>query len=42
MAKVLDCDLEGDEFELQSHYYAHFWTNTLGNGMKPLILPAIC
>ena len=24
MAKVLDCDLEASEFELQSRYYVHF------------------
>ena len=28
------------EFELQSLYYVHFWTNTLGKGMNPLIHPA--
>ena len=29
MAKVLDWNFEVSEFELQSHCYAHFWTNTL-------------
>ena len=29
------------EFELQSHYYIHFQTNTLGKGMNPLILPGM-
>ena len=29
------------EFELQSRYYVHFRTNTLGEGMNPLILPAM-
>ena len=28
------------EFELQSPDNAHFWTNTLGKGMNPLILPS--
>ena len=30
MAKVLDCSFEVNEFELQSLYYVHFWTNTFG------------
>ncbi len=25
------------EFELQSRYYVHFWTNTLGKGMNAQI-----
>ena len=29
VAKILDCDLEVSEFELQSCYYVHFQTNTL-------------
>ena len=29
------------EFELQSRYYVHFWANTLGKGMNPLIIPAM-
>ena len=29
------------EFELQSRYYIHFQTNTLGKGMNPLILPSM-
>ena len=37
MANVLDCDIVENEFKLQSHYCFHFWTNTLGKGMKPLI-----
>ena len=40
IAKVLDCDLEESEFELQSYYYVYFRTNTLRKGMNPLILPA--
>ena len=41
MVKVMDCGIIVSEFVLQSCYYVHFWTNTLGNGMNPLILPAI-
>ena len=37
-AKVLDCDMEEREFELQSGYCVHFWTNALGKSMRPLIL----
>ena len=29
------------EFELQSRYYIHFQTNTLGKGMNPLIPQAM-
>ena len=36
MAKVQDYGLEVNEFELQSHYYIQFQTNTLGKGMNPL------
>ena len=41
MVKVMDCGIVISEFELQSRYYVHFRTNTLGKGMNPLILPAI-
>ena len=37
MTKVLDYSLEVNEFELQSHNYIHFWTNTLGKSMNILI-----
>ena len=36
MANVLDSD-----FEVQSRYYVHFRTNTLGKNMNLLILPAM-
>ena len=39
--KSLDCKNVVSEFELQSRYYVHFRTNTLGGGMTPLILPAM-
>ena len=35
VANVLDCDIVKSEFELQSRYYVHFLTNTLGKGMNP-------
>ena len=31
-AKVLACGLTVSEFELQSFYYVHFPTNTVGKG----------
>ena len=37
-AKVLHCALEVTEFKLQSCYYVHFQTNTLGKGMNLFIL----
>ena len=41
MVKVMDCGIVVSEFVLQSCYYVHFWANTLGKGMNPLILPAM-
>ena len=41
MVKAMDCGIVVSEFVLQSHYYVHFWANTLGKGMNPLILPAM-
>ena len=37
MTEVLNSGLEVSEFELFSRYYVHFWTNTPGKGMNPLI-----
>ena len=34
VANMLDWDVVS-EFELQSHYYVYFQTNTLGKGMNP-------
>ena len=31
VVNVLDCDIVVSKFELQSRYYIHFCTNTLGN-----------
>ena len=41
VVKAMDCGIIESEFELQSRYNIHFWTNTLGKGMNPLILPAM-
>ena len=38
---MLDCNIVVSEFELQSHYYMHFLTNSLRKGMNLLIPPAI-
>ena len=38
---VLDSNLEVNEFELQSHYYVHFQTNTFAKGINPLY-PLCC
>ena len=39
IAKVLDSDLKMSKFKLQSCYYVHFWTNTLGKDMTLLTQP---
>ena len=40
MVKELDCDLEVSDFKLQSCYYVHFQTNTLGGKVwTPLSTP---
>ena len=36
VANVLDFDIVVNEFELQSRYYVHFRTNTLGKDINPL------
>ena len=41
MVKAMDCGILISEFVLQSRYYVPFRTNTLGKGMKPLILPTM-
>ena len=41
MVKALACGIVVCEFELQSHYYVHFWINIFGKGMNPLIVPAM-
>ena len=39
--KTMDCGIVVSEFVLQSCYYVHFRANILGEGMNPLILPAM-
>ena len=41
MVKAMVSEIVTREFELQSRYYVHFRTNTLGKGMNSLILPAM-
>ena len=41
MINVLDYGFVVSEFELQSRYYVHFRTNTLGKGMNFVIVPAM-
>ena len=41
MVKAMDYEIVVSEFVLQSRYYVHSRTNTLGKGMNPLILPAM-
>ncbi len=41
MVKAMDYGIVVCEFVLQSCYYVHFRTNTLGKGMNPLILLAM-
>ena len=42
MVKALDCGIVVSEFVLPSRNYVHFRANTLGKGMNPLILLAMC
>ena len=39
--KELDGGIVVCEFELQSRYYVHVWTNTLGKVKQPLIVQAM-
>ena len=41
MVKAMDCGIVVREFVLQSRYYVHLRTNTLGKDMNSLILPAV-
>ena len=36
---MMDCSLEVNEIELQSRYYVHFQSNTIGNGINILSTP---
>ena len=37
IVKVMDCGIIVSGFEPQSRSYVHFWTNTLGKGINPLV-----
>ena len=37
IAKVLDCDLEVNEFELHPRYYVHFQTNEFVEKVRTLL-----
>ena len=39
MVILLNCDIGVSEFELQSRYYVHFWTNVLAKDMNLQIPP---
>ena len=41
VANVVVYDILVTEFELQSRYYAHFWTNALGKRYKPIIIRGV-
>ena len=41
VANVLDCNTVVSEFEIQSHYYVHFWTNIPEKGMNYLTHPGM-
>ena len=41
MVKAMDYRIVVSEFVLQSRFYVHFRTNTLGEGMNPIIIPAM-
>ena len=41
MVEAMVYEIVARAFELQSRYYVHFRTNTLGKGMNPFILPAM-
>ena len=38
---AMDCGIVVSVFVFQSRYYVHFWANTFGKGMNPVILPAM-
>ena len=40
MVKAMDCWIVVSQFVLQSHYYVHFRTYSLGKDISPFILPA--
>ena len=40
MLKAMDCGIIVSEFVLQSHYYVHFWVNSLGERYEPPYPPS--
>ena len=41
IVKAMDSGIVVSEFVLQSRYYVHFRTNTIGKGTNHVILPAM-
>ena len=41
VVNVLDCNIVVHEFEIQLRYYIHFWTNTHGKGIGPLVVSQV-
>ena len=41
-SETLDCGIVVREFEFQSRYYGHLWTNTIGNGIVPYSQLTLC
>ena len=41
VVNILDCNFVVSKFKLQSRYYIHFRTKTVGNGMNLLIFPQL-
>ena len=40
MVEMLNCDLDENEFEIQSRYFDHFLSNTQGKRIDPVPSPA--
>ena len=41
MVNVSDCDIVVCKFELPSYFYVHFWNNTHGKAMNPIVSSAV-
>ena len=41
LVNAMVCGIVVSEFGLQSCYYVPFWTDIFGQGMNPIILPAM-
>ena len=42
MIKAVDCRIIVNEFEPDTRYYDHFWTNTHWKEMNAFIIQAMC